>query len=104
MRCGVLDGVRLRELAATEDSVGDRSAARASIGPRRKNYLFPGHDEGAENLATLMSLVVTCEAHGINPEDYLADVLLRVQDHPQSRIDELLPPAWNQARLASNTP
>lgn len=51
-----------------------------------------------------MSLVVTCEAHGINPEDYLADVLLRVQDHPQSRIDELLPPAWNQARLASNTP
>lgn len=70
----------------------------------RKNYLFAGHDEGAENLATLMSLVVTCEAHGINPEDYLADVLLRVQDHPQSRIDELLPPAWNQARLASNIP
>jgi transposase len=65
----------------------------------RKNYLFAGHDEGAENLATLMSLVVTCEAHDINPETYLADVLLRVQDHPASLIDQLLPPMWKAARV-----
>jgi transposase len=64
----------------------------------RKNYLFAGHDDGAENLATLMSLVVTCEAHGINPETYLADVLLRIQDHPASQIDQLLPPMWKNAK------
>jgi transposase len=28
------------------------------------------------------------------PVDYLADVLLRVQTHPASRIDELLPHHW----------
>jgi transposase len=60
----------------------------------RKNYLFAGHDVGAQNLAMLMSLVVSCEANGVNPQQYLADVLLRVQDHPAARIDDLLPTNW----------
>jgi hypothetical protein len=42
--------------------------------------------------------VATCEARGINPFDYLADVLARVQDHPARDIDELLPGAWMAAR------
>jgi hypothetical protein len=28
---------------------------------------------------------------------YLADVLVRVDDHPQKRIDELLPDCWAAA-------
>lgn len=60
----------------------------------RKNYLFAASDDGASNLANLMTLVVTCEANGINPIDYLADVLIRIHDHPASRIDELLPIRW----------
>lgn len=70
------------------------------IAQGRRSYLFAANDAGAENLATLMSLVVTCEAHGINPNDYLADVLIRMQTHPQSRIDELLPPNWAAIRNA----
>lgn len=53
-----------------------------------------GSDEAGENLAGLYSLVATCEACGVNPVEYLADVLLRVQTHPASRIDELLPQNW----------
>jgi transposase len=60
----------------------------------RKNFLFVGTDAAGENLAGLYSLIATCEANGINPVDYLADVLLRVQTHPASRIDELLPLNW----------
>lgn len=60
----------------------------------RKNYLFAGHDEGAQNLAVLMSLVVSCEANDINPQQYLADILLRVQDHPAAKIEDLLPTNW----------
>jgi len=45
-------------------------------------------------LAGLYSLISTCEANGANPVSYLADVLLRVQTHPASRIDELLPHNW----------
>jgi transposase len=60
----------------------------------RKNFLFVGTNEAAENLAGLYSLIATCEANGVNPVEYLADVLIRVQMHPASRIDELLPQNW----------
>ncbi len=33
-----------------------------------------------------------------NPVDYLAAVLLRLQTHPASRIDELLPQNWAPPR------
>jgi len=38
--------------------------------------------------------VATCEARGINPFAYLTDVLGRMQDHPASELDALLPGAW----------
>lgn len=69
----------------------------------RKNFLFVGHDAAGDNLAVLYSLVASCIAAGVNPETYLADVLLRVQTHPQSRIDELLPHQW-KTRFAGQTP
>lgn len=59
----------------------------------RKNFLFVGNDEAGRNLATLQTLVSTCLANNINPQSYLTDVLLRVQDHPHSQIADLLP--WN---------
>lgn len=59
----------------------------------RKNFLFAGHVEGAQNLAVLQSIVSTCRLHGINPYEYIKDLLIRMQTHPSSRIDDLLP--WN---------
>ena len=61
---------------------------------RRKNYLFVHDFERGTNIAGLYSLVATCEARGINPFEYLTDVLARVQDHPASDIDALLPGPW----------
>ena len=63
-----------------------------------KNYLFVGDVTAGKSLAGIYSLVATCESRGINPFDYLADVLARVQDHPANAIDELLPGAWVAAR------
>lgn len=60
----------------------------------RKNYLFAGHAEGAQNLALLQSIVATCRLQGVNPYEYIKDVLIRVQTHPASKIDELLPANW----------
>lgn len=42
----------------------------------------------------LYTLVASCEKHGVNAIEYLTDVLTRVQSHPASRIDELLPHRW----------
>jgi hypothetical protein len=34
--------------------------------------------------------------HGINPYDYLVDVLQRVGQHPAARVAELTPRLWKQ--------
>jgi len=60
----------------------------------RKNFLFVGHNGAGHNLAVLQSLVSTCQINGVEPQAYLTDVLIRIQTHPQSRIDELLPNRW----------
>ena len=75
-----------------ENNPSERALRVAALG--RKNFLFVGSDEAGENLAGLYSLIATCETNGVNPLDYLADILLRVQTHPASRIDELLPQNW----------
>ena len=78
-----------------DNNASERALRGAALG--RKNFLFVDHEAAGENLAGLYSLVATCEAHGVNAQAYLTDVLLRVQTHPQSRIDELLPMNWQAA-------
>lgn len=62
----------------------------------RKNSLFVGHEDAGKNMATLMTLVATCVANDVNPEAYLADVLVRTRSHPASRVHELLPQNWSR--------
>jgi transposase len=69
-------------------------AALRVVALGRANYLFFGNEEAAANISILYSLVGSCEKVGINPLEYLQDVLMRVQTHPNSRIDELLPDRW----------
>ncbi len=60
----------------------------------RKNFLFVGHDDAGKNLAVLQTLVATCVANGVNPQHYLSDVIIQIQSHPNSKLDELLPNNW----------
>jgi transposase len=65
----------------------------------RKNALFAGHDDGAENWACIASLIETCKLQGIDPQAYLADVLVHLVNlWPNNRLDELLPWAWAAER------
>jgi transposase len=62
----------------------------------RKNYLFAGSDAGAERLATGYTLTGSCHKNGVNPLEYLADVLEKLQaGWPMSRLDDLLPSVWH---------
>jgi len=76
----------------------DSNTVERSMRPvalNRKNALFAGSDEGAENWAMLASLIETCKLHGINPHAYLTDVLTKlVNNWPNRRLGELLPWAW----------
>ena len=48
----------------------------------RKNWLFCWSEVGAEAVATLQGLIVTCRLHDIDPHDYLVDVLQRIDRQP----------------------
>ncbi len=66
-----------------------------SIALNRKNALFAGHDAGAENWATIASLIESCKLNAVDPLAYLTRTLTAiVNGHKQSRIDELLPWAY----------
>lgn len=68
------------------------------IALNRKNALFAGSDEGAQNWAMLASLIETCKLSAVNPEAYLTDVLTKlVNGWPNSRLAELTPWAWAAA-------
>jgi transposase len=62
----------------------------------RKNWLFCWTEVGAEAVATLQSLIVTCQLHDIDPYVYLVDVLQRIDLHPASEVHLLIPRLWKQ--------
>ncbi|MEO5643749.1 MAG: transposase [Bacteroidia bacterium] len=46
----------------------------------RKNYLFSGSHEGAQRSAMFYSFLGSCKINGINPEEWLADVLEKLPE------------------------
>lgn len=72
-------------------------AALRIVALARKNSLFFGTEEAGRRFMVLYSLIATCQRHDVNPEVYLTDVLLRIQDHPNQRLGELLPHRWKQS-------
>ncbi len=51
---------------------------------------------GAEQLGILQSVLVTCRLHGVNPYDYLVDVLQRISILPATQVSDLIPRVWKQ--------
>jgi len=82
--------------ARLDNNVAERAIRPLTIG--RKNWLFVGSEDGGKASATILSLVQTCRNLGINPQEYLEDVLRRIMRHPAKRIETLLPDNWLAAR------
>jgi transposase len=85
----------LDDVAVPPDNNASERALRV-VALGRKNFLHVGHDDAGENTATLYTLTASCEAAGVNPLDYIADVLLRIQ-RPGDSLDDLLPHRWTQS-------
>jgi len=69
----------------------------------RKNALFAGNDEAAQRFAQLLSLLATCQMHDVNPEVWLADVLLAI-NVPGLIAEDLLPWNWKLTRGTTYRP
>jgi len=66
----------------------------------RKNFLFIGSKLAGRNLAILQTLVSTCQMNKVNPQAYIADVLIKIRDTDPEDIDSLLPANWLKAQTA----
>jgi len=67
----------------------------------RKNYLFCGNHDAAENAAIMYSLIETCKALDVNPHEWLTDVLSRIPAYNNDYsldLADLLPHNWKKAR------
>ena len=66
----------------------------------RHNALFAGSDSGARSWAIFTSLIQTAKLTGLNPFEYLKDVLERMVsgDVKAHELDRLLPWAWKAER------
>jgi transposase len=65
----------------------------------RKSWLFAGSDRGADRAAAMATLITTAKLNDVDPLAWLADVLARIADTPQSRLHELLPWQWKKSKL-----
>lgn len=70
----------------------------------RRNWLFAGSEEGGKTAATIMSIVETCKRQGINPVEYMKDVLTRFPSAKTSQIDDFLPDRWLALRQGKSEP
>jgi len=80
----------------------DNNVAERAIRPlaiSRKNWLFVGNEKGGQAAAVLLSLIQTCRGLGINPREYLEDVMRRIMDHNNKKLYELLPDNWQKNKL-----
>lgn len=62
----------------------------------RKNWLFCSTEVGAEYVGIVQSLLSTCRLQGVDSYTYLVDVLQRIQTHPATRVEELIPRLWKK--------
>lgn len=75
-----------------DNNRSERALRKIAVG--RGNWTFFGADTGGDNAAVLYSIMASCRRHGVNPFEYVRDLLTRISTHPSNQIRELLPDRW----------
>lgn len=77
----------------------ERENRRIATG--RKAWLFVGSDDHASSTASWFTMIASAKLHGLDPEDYLRDLLRVLPQWPKDRYLELAPKYWRatKARL-----
>ena len=79
----------------------ERELRRQAVG--RKNWLFVGNDDAGQRAATFVTLIASCEMHGIEPWAYLRDLFILLPDWPKHRVLELSPAQWRETLQDEST-
>lgn len=73
----------------------------------RKNFLFCGNHDAAENAAIMYSLLGCCKASDVNPAEWLTDVLTRIPEYNNNYnldLADLLPHNWKASKDVQKNP
>jgi len=92
-----LEDPTIREI----DNNGCEGALRA-VAVGRKNWLFFGDMQAGASNVNLMTLVNTCKGVGVDPEQYLSDVLVQLNETPASQVSRLAPMQWRDDPIAQD--
>jgi hypothetical protein len=98
---------RLHRCLTELDADLSNSAVERAIRPLKigaRNWLFVGDPKAGPRLANLFTLVENCRLLGVDPERYLIELIGTLQEHPASRIKELLPHRWASTQSAPPAP
>ncbi len=82
----------------------DNNLAENAIRPLaigRKNFMFCGNHDAAENAAIMYSLLGCCKASDVNPQEWFTDVLTRIPEYNNNYsldLADLLPHNWKASK------
>lgn len=88
----------------------DNNLAENAIRPLalgRKNYMFCGNHDAAENAALMYSLLGCCKASDVNPREWLTDVLTKIPTYNSDYsldLADLLPHNWKKSQTKEKSP
>jgi hypothetical protein len=80
---------------------GEAKPSQNSVRPLvlgRKNWMHVGSWEAGPRVAAIASVIESSKRLGINPREYLADVLPRLANGTTSEVPSLTPAAWLRHR------
>ena len=79
-----------------DNNLSENAVRPTAVG--KKNWLFIGHPAAGPASAIIYSLVESCKRHGIEPFEYLRDVLDRLPKQTNQDIAAFTPRAWAEAK------
>lgn len=88
-------------LLRLDNNLAELELRREKVGA--KNWLYCGSYDGAHWNAVVVSLVASCQLHGVERWAYLRDVLTLLPSWPAKRVLALAPKNWNETRQQPET-
>ena len=79
-----------------DSNLVENDGRASAVGKRRWHFI--GHPEAGWRSAVICTLIPSCRRYGINPQEYLTEVLGRLPAMTHSQVRERLPGRWCQAR------
>ena len=74
------------------NNLSERELRREAVG--RKNWLFLGSDDGGVVNARMVTLIASARHHGLDPAEYLRDLLCLLPTWPARDVLDLAPVNW----------